>query len=404
MQLAQKPWIGYLSSGGRATLDLGHGQSRVALLGESSSVLTAVCAVAAKEAGSPLLIMDLSGSVAARYSGHFDAYDYRSFLYDAFRLAEPGPWHAQLVAGAYAAVLDLSSEEEAILGSALQQVASQGDLASPVSLYDLMGKVEGFRGFYIDRLKGRIGSLKLFDAVDDRSVDRLLGGCSVVDFHMAPYPQAAELASALLIAKVVALQRSEGTEVTLALTEAHRLFKLAPRLPSSGRLLVELLSSRLPALFATDQPQATSRHLLEACHQRVHSGTSWHSQRDPRTPILAGSMVLEDLRTGIDTVFFPRRIDSKTSDYASARPARLGSPALTSMILEEVSRYPLSTGESIVQFLSAEFLPADVRAEIDSLHSRECLVMEPKDSGAGPKVFAFTATEKGLALLRELKG
>ena len=92
-------------------------------------------------------------------SGHFDTYDYRALLYDSFRLTEPEAWHSQLAAAAYTAALDLSSEEEAIINSAMQVVASDGTLLSPVSLHDVMGKVEGFRGLYVDKLSGRIGSL-----------------------------------------------------------------------------------------------------------------------------------------------------------------------------------------------------------------------------------------------------
>lgn len=54
----------------------------------------------------------------ATLSGYFDAYDYRSFLYDAFRLEEPEAWHSQLAAAAYTVALDLSSEE-AVINSAM---------------------------------------------------------------------------------------------------------------------------------------------------------------------------------------------------------------------------------------------------------------------------------------------
>ena len=43
--------------------------------------------------------------------------------------------------------LDLSSEEEAIVNPAIQVAASDCTLLSPVSLHDVMGKVEGFRRF-----------------------------------------------------------------------------------------------------------------------------------------------------------------------------------------------------------------------------------------------------------------
>ncbi|MDE1853395.1 MAG: hypothetical protein KGI38_06570 [Thaumarchaeota archaeon] len=127
--------------------------------------------------------------MADRLSGYFDTFDYRSFLYDSFRLEEQEAWHSQLAAAAYTVALDLTSEEEAIVNSAMQAVASDGTLLSPVSLHDVMGKVEGFRGFYVDKLNGRIGSPRLFDAVDDQGFDRLMRGNAIVSFHRAPYPQ-----------------------------------------------------------------------------------------------------------------------------------------------------------------------------------------------------------------------
>lgn len=49
-----------------------------------------------------------------------------------------------------------------------------------------MGKVEGFRGFYVDKLNGKIGALRLFDAADDRTFENLMGGNIILDFHLAP--------------------------------------------------------------------------------------------------------------------------------------------------------------------------------------------------------------------------
>jgi DNA-binding PadR family transcriptional regulator len=72
------------------------------------------------------------------------------------------------------------------------------------------------------------------------------------------------------------------------------------------------------------------------------------------------------------------------------------------MILETAERFPLSTGESMVQFLSAEFLPADIISELTNLTIHGCLIEEPKDSGLGTKVFSYTLSEKGKKLLQEL--
>ena len=100
----------------------------------------------------------------------------------------------------------------------------------------------------------------------------------------------------------------------------------------------------------------------------------------------------------------PRRILTKTAAYAPARAGRYPAPDLTRLILEEVERFPLSTPESMVQFIAPEFLPADVSSTLTSLEKSGYLILEPKDSGSGPKVFSYTLTEKGRGLLKELRG
>ena len=102
--------------------------------------------------------------------------------------------HGQLVASAYIAALDLAPEEEAILGAALQKLSKQNDMATPSSLFDVLGSVEGFRGFYVDKLKGRVGSLKLLETTIVENFGPIMGGGALVSFASPPYPQAAALA------------------------------------------------------------------------------------------------------------------------------------------------------------------------------------------------------------------
>jgi hypothetical protein len=252
-------WMGYTRGGGRAALEVGSPGSKVLLLGSRAPDLAKVAALSAKEADASPVVFDLDGSVARSLSGHLDTYDYRSFLYDSFRLEEPEAWHSQVAAAAYAQVLDLSSEEEAILNAAMQVVASDSTLLSPLSLHDVMGKVEGFRGFYVDKLNGRIGALRLFDAVDDRDFGRLMAGNLIVDFHLAPYPLAAELAAALFMAKMFALAHSKGSPPDLLLlTEAHRIFRASPRPTHSNRLLGHLLEWPATVALSTGQPASLS--------------------------------------------------------------------------------------------------------------------------------------------------
>ncbi|HEY6283224.1 MAG TPA: hypothetical protein VIW22_04795 [Nitrososphaerales archaeon] len=277
MSSAQELWMGYRRDGEKAVLDVGGPGNKILLLGSRSGDLSALASISAKEAGARPMLFDLDGSLANRLSGHFDTFDYRSFLYDAFRLEEPEPWHSQLAAAAYAAALDLSSEEEAIINSAMQVVATEGAMLSPVSLYDVLGKVEGFRGFYVDKLKGRIGSLRHFDAVDDQKFARMVKGDIIMDFHRAPYPQAAELAAALFLSKILTAAHASGNNGGFVLvTEAHRVFRASPRPAHANRLLGHLLAWPAAVVLSSDQQDSLSPLLLQTCPVRVYSSDAWH--------------------------------------------------------------------------------------------------------------------------------
>jgi hypothetical protein len=405
MTSVQTLWLGYTRDGAKATLDLGGPGSKVLLLGSRAGELASVTAVSAKEASASPIIFDLNGSLCNGLSGYFETYDYRSFLYDAFRLCEPETWHSQLAAAAYTLALDLSSEEEAIVNSAMQVVASDGTLLSPVSIHDVMGKVEGFRGFYVDKLNGRIGSLRLFDAVDDQSFDRLAQGNIMIDFHRAPYPQAGELAVALFVAKLLATARFQGIpNGFLLINEAHRLFRSAPRVAHSNRLLAHLLAWPATIVLASEQQASLSPVLLQSAPVKVYSSDAWHLQPRQELNILSGSFMLHDSRSQVKKTFVPRRVLTKTSSYALAGPGRYPAPELTKVVLEEIERFPLSTPQSVLQFISPEYLSADIQAVLAGLEKQACLILEPKESGAGPKVFAYTLTEKGRKLLAELRG
>src|SRR5271157_4254929 len=270
MSTVQRLWVGHSWLGGRTSLELGGPGSKVLLLGSRANDIAALAAVSTRDAGARPLILDLGGSLAQTLSGHFTTYDYRSFLYDAFRLEVPEAWHAELVAAAYTSALDLSSEEEAIIASAMQAMSNEGGVASPRALYDVMAGVEGFRGFYVDKLQGRIGSLKNFDAVDDQTFGTLMQGNALVDFHRAPYPLAGELAVSLFIAKILAFANANGdARCPIIITSAHRVFRDHPRLTHGSRLLVQLLGWPLTLFLATDQVSALSPLPLEVCPFRI---------------------------------------------------------------------------------------------------------------------------------------
>ena len=398
-------WMGYSHGGGRATLDAGDPGSKILLLGSRAADLAKVVALSAKEAGASPVVFDLDGSVARNLSGHIDTYDYRSFLYDSFRLEEPEPWHSQMAAAAYAQALDLSSEEEAILNAAMQVVASDSALLSPVCLHDVLGKVEGFRGSYIDKLNGKIGALLLFDAVDDQDFRHLVEGDLIIDFHLAPYPLAAELAAVLFIAKMLAIAHSKGEySGFLLLTEAHRVFRAFPRLSHSNRLLSQLLGWQGVVALSTGQPLLLSPLLLRSCPVSVCSSDVWNSTSRKGRSVLTGTFVLRDRRSDRNQSFVPRRIFAKTADYAQSKAGRYPSPELAMAVLDVVERFSFSTPESIAQYVAPDFLPADVSVTLSSLQKEGCVVLEPKDSGSCSKVFAFTLSERGRGLLKELRG
>ena len=404
MSSGQQLWLGYAYDGRRAVLDLCGPGSIVLLLVSRTSDLAALVALSSKEAGVLPVILDLDGSVAHRLSGYFDTYDYRSFLFDAFRLAEPAAWHSQLAAAAYAVALDLSTEEEAIINSATQVVASDGSMLSPVSLRDVMGKVEGFRGFYVDKLNGRISSLRLLDAVEDEDFGRLSSGNLVIDFHGAPYPQAAELAAALFLAKELTLAHAEGLgNPSLLITGAHRLFKSHANPARSDRLLGHLLGWQ-PALFlSTENPHWLAPLLLRSCPVRVYSSDAWHSLPSQEHSVLQGVFVADDARSKLRQTFIPRRVPSKPGEYASPAIARNPSPELSRLILEEVERFPLCTPSSVVQYLSPEYLPADIRSALSSLERQGALILEPREADGGPRIFSYTISDRGRRLLGALR-
>ena len=404
MSSLRQPWIGYGHDGERVTLEIGGQGGKVLILGAKAGDLAAIAALSAKEAGWSPVVLDFDGFLASHISGHIDTYDYHSFLYDSFRLEEPEAWHSQLAAAAYAAALDLSAEEEAIINSAMQVVASDGSLLSPVSLHDVMGKVEGFRGFYVDKLNGKIGALRLFDAVDDQGFDRIIHGNVIIDFHNAPYPQAAELAAALFIAKILAIAHAKGqTDAFVLVTEAHRIFRALPRPAHSNRLLVHILEWSGTTVMSSKQYPFLSQLLLLSVPVHVYSSDAWHSQTRAVKGILSGSCVLQDSRNDRCQSFVPRRIMTKTADYAPAHAGRYATPELTRLVLEEVDRFPLSTPQSIMQYFAPEFLPVDINTSLASLEKQGCLILEPKESGSGPRLFAYTFSEKGRTLLEDLR-
>ncbi len=398
-------WLGYALDGTRGRVGVRGLGDRILLLGREAGAMATLFAYAGAEAGSRLTVLDLDGSVAQEVRGYYRALDYRAMLYESFHLEGENATHGQLVASAYAAALDLASEEEAILSAALQRLSEQDDLATPTSLYDVLGAVEGFRGHYVDKLRGRIGALRHLDATRGESFDALTEGGALVSFATAPYPQAAELAAGLYLAKLVyLLSRAASGPDALLVTGAHRLFRNLARLQHSGKLLAGLLESHIRIVLATPLPALLSDQLTDSMPVRLYSSEAWNHLRAPRqAAALACSYTVCDDRSGASLGFAPRFVRPKHASVGLPQsiPTR-ASPELTRAILDEISRYDSANRQSIVSYLSPQFLAADVAAEVDRLHSEGYLLLEPKEGGGGPKILSYTVTEAGRRLLQGL--
>lgn len=400
-------WLGYALDRSRGEVGVGGLGDRVLILGRRAGDISTLLAFAHAEAGSNIVILDIDGSVSPNVYGYFRTCDYRSMLYEAFHLDGEDATHGQLVAAAYAAALDLTSEEEAILSSALQKLSEQNDMATPSALYDVLGGVEGFRGFYVDKLKGRIGSLKLMETTHVEGFDELMRGSALVGFASAPYPQAAELASGLYVAKILHLLAiSEAPPDAILITAAHRLFRNLTRNQHVGRLMGHLLEVTIPLILASPLPALLNDRMVESMPVRIYSSDAWNARKNwKQDAALSSSYTVCDDRSGTTTGFVPRFVKTKraiTPVFRSA-PTNKPNPELTRTILEEISRFESANRQSVVSYLTPLFLAADVGVEIDRLHSEGHLILEPKEVGSGPRILAYTVTESGRRLLEGLR-
>lgn len=399
-------WLGYAldrSQGEVAIQGLG---DRVLLLGRHARELSTLFAYASAEAEAKFTILDVDGSISPGVQGHFSAFDYRAMLYEAFHLEGEDAAHGQLVASAYTTALDLASEEEAILEAALQKLSAQNDLATPSSLYDVLGGIEGFRGFYIDKLKGRVGSLKLLETTRADSFDGLMKGGALVSFSSAPYPQAADLASGLYLAKILHLLSTPGTRPdAVMITGAQRLFRGPMRFEHGGRLMAHLLEAPVPLILASQIPALLNDRLLESMQVRIYSSEAWNAAKNwKQAPALANSYTICDDRSGTSWGFVPRFVRQRRAAAALKPGAPYGAnPDLTGMILEEVSKFEAANRQSIVSYLAPLFLAADVGAEVDRLHSEGLVALESKQVGSGPRILAYSLTDGGRRLLERLR-
>jgi len=437
-------WLGYSQTGGAANLRMDELGGRLLLLGGRADEMAALLAYASREAGSKPLILDMDGYLSSKVSGYFAPHRLSDVLYDLYRMDEGEPRaHGELISSAYTTALDLTFEEEAILDAAMQQLAAQDTMASPPVVYDALSGVEGFRGFYIDKLKGRIGTLKSLDAADSVSVAQLLSHPegAIVDLSRSGMPRAAELGASLFIAKLIAAFHATSSSERpsfILVNGVHRIFRALPKSLHGNRLFTAMLDSPLVGVFASDQSQALSPQVVEACPTRILSADAWNQiEREKRRcsnpgygganrwdrptppappPVLPNSFVLQHGFYGSSQPFVPRPFEAKASlrkeevDVGEkAKPAGKeppggidADPALTKRILQEVKAYDSPSMMSLVSYLSAEFPKDAIQKAIDCLEKGGFVKLSPKGQKSGRTMLTLALTQEGSDLLGRL--
>jgi hypothetical protein len=409
-------WLGYAPTGGKVWLGFEELRGKLLISGHSADSVASVFAYVCGQADLKTLVLDADGHLAERISGYFQTYDYSWFIYDAFQFdEEESPRHSQLMAAAYTAALDLSAEEESIMSAAMQQVALRDNRASPAVLFGEVGGVEGFRGFYVDKLKGRIASLRYLEAAENGSFSTLLAlGSALVTFKSAKYPQAMEVALAVYVAKLVAnLPNAKAKPDVIIINDAHRLFRANPVLHHAARLLTELLDAEITVVLVSDQVHALSDLVLNAFPLKLLSSEVWNNRmRDYRyqrnapvyEPVLPNAVVIEDGHFGHTRSFIPRMFEVRTSQPRVGPVAdatiKQADNRLTALILDDIARYEASTRPSLLGFLSAEYDSEVVKHELDRLEDQQLIRQERKTvRKGGEDMLVYTLTEAGRRLL-----
>jgi len=441
----QRPvWLGYSQTGGATNLRMDELGGRLLLLGSRANEAAALLGFASHEAGFKPLILDMDGYLSSHVSGYFTPFRLADLLYDLYRIDERGPRaHGELISSAYTAALDLTFEEEAILDAAMQQLASQDTMASPPVVYDALSGVEGFRGFYVDKLKGRIGTLKYLDAADSATLAQVCAppGGAIVDLSGSGMPRAAELGAALFIAKLVSAFRATPPDARpsfLLVNGVHRVFRALPKSLHGNRLLTAMLESPLTSVFESDQGQSLSPLVVDACPTRILSADAWNqierekrrwgygaqgvpSRGDRPLPpvppaVLPNSFVLQHGFYGSSQPFVARPFEARASQRnveaddvpvqsSGGEPPAVeieADPALTKRVLQEVKAYESPSMPSLVSYLSAEFPKDAVQKAIDGLEKGGFVKLSPKEQKSGRTMLTLALTQKGSDLLGRL--
>jgi hypothetical protein len=331
--------------------------------------MTVLIAYAAVEAGLKTIVIDPDGYASARISGYVSAYSPSYFLYDAMKMDVENPsFHAQLVASAYGSALDLSFDQESVLGSACNQLALEEGIASPLALAERMGGEE-LGGHASRRLRDRLNGLVSLSVVGEEGViARLLSGSAILDLHQSMTPEAAELTAALLIAKLLAVARSTGksTPDMVVLLQANRLFRTRPVFRKNLRLLSTFVTAPMGKVLSSDTKYYLEDGFLDAAPVSILSGDT---ENGPRADSVLGPgmFALRDLTRGSKELFFPRIIERRAGTVTGGVGAQSQDSGLAGEILEAISTFGNSTRQSLISYLSTGRSKEGVEREIDRL-------------------------------------
>ncbi len=389
-------WLGYTRVGGRFAVRHDEMDGGVALLGQGAKDLAAMLAFACNEAGLKTAVIDLDGHLTDRVSGYIGSYDLTYFLYDVCRVEEGAATHGQLAASAYTLALELSFEQEAMLNSSIQKIVAERGVVSPSALYNDLTATEGYRGSAIDQLKGRLASLRSLNMVGEADVvKKMMEGSFIANFGRGEPPEAAELAAALFLSKLLTLiQKSEDRPDVIILTEAHRLFKFHSIRNHSDRLLTTFLSSPASRVFSTELSPVLDRNLTSACSIKVLSSGVWNESG--KGLILTPNMfMVKNSNYGYDEAFIPRPFDAKKGDSKTVSLDEQEDESLTKLILEAISSNESATRISVVSFLSAEYPREQVERTLDKLRLQGLIETLSTDVHTDYPLSTLTLTEAG---------
>lgn len=369
MNANQSLWIGFRTGGGRFYLGQREMLGGVCLLGQSSSDLATLIAYASTEASFRTLVIDIGGYASKRISGYLATYAPSYFLYDAMKIDGANPdFHAQLIASAYSTALDLSFEQEAVLGAVCQQVALEDGVASPMALAERMESADP-GGSASKRLRGRLNALTTLSVVGEADVlAKMFAQSAILDLHESMTPEVAELSAALLFAKLIAKTKDgsgDGPEVVVVL-QANRVFKGRPIFRQNLRLLSAFVAHPIAHVLASDVRYGLDDRFLDTGAVKLLSGEVWNNPGKQQV-LAPGMFALRNTASGYEEALLPRVFEYKQGTILRGTGGGKSDSSLVKEILEAISTFGDSTRNSLVSYISPGRSREAVEKELDRL-------------------------------------